>query len=68
MQTWSRVMTEDGKDLEEAEVKLMAQGAYALHFKEKTWEREMEVVEQESQQRAEMREERWKRRIRAAAI
>lgn len=28
------VMKEDGKALEEAEVKLMAQGAYALHFKE----------------------------------
>lgn len=62
------VMTEDGKDLEEAEVKLMAQGACALHFKEKTWVREMEVVEQDSQQRAEMREERWKRRTREAAI
>lgn len=36
MQTWSwaMVMKEDGKALEEAEVKLMAQGAYGLHFKE----------------------------------
>lgn len=28
------VMKEDGKALEEAEVKLMAQGAYGLHFKD----------------------------------
>ena len=60
------VMTEDGKDLEEAEAKLMARES--MHCPAKIWVQEMEVVKQEGQHRAGMREERCKGRIGEAAI
>lgn len=62
-------MTEDSKDLEGAEVKLMAQGGNGPHFKEKIWgEINGGSKAGEPAQSGDLGQKGWKRGMREAAI